>query len=71
LEQVAQLWQRDNAILALFFLQNHEITFLRHPVGASGEMQVLYAKVLMQRNFVAEFYRENISYIRKTAKYCF
>ena len=25
-------------------------------------------KVLTQRNFVAEFYREIVSYIRKTAK---
>jgi len=35
--------------------------------GASGAIQSLYMKVLMQRNFVAELYRENASFTRKTA----
>jgi len=61
-KQVAQLWQRDRAKLDTFsnyfqhYLQNHKITFLGHTVGASRAMQALYMKVLMQRNFVAEFH---------------
>jgi len=34
-------------------------------MGALGAMQ---AQILMQRNHVAQFYRENVSFIRKTAK---
>jgi len=34
---------------------------------ASGAIQALNMKVLMQRNIVAEFYRENASFTRKTA----
>jgi len=49
------------------YLQNKN-AFLSHSVGASGEIQVLYLKVLTQRNFVAEFYRENVSFICKTEK---
>jgi len=46
----------------------HTIGFLGHPVGASGEiyMYALYQKFLTQRNLLAEFYRENISFTRKT-----
>jgi len=38
-------------------------------MGATGAIQAkkgLYIKVLMQRNFVAEFHRENASFTRKT-----
>jgi len=35
--------------------------------GASGAICVLYLKVLTRRNFAAEFYRENVNFIRKTA----
>jgi len=40
-EQVAQLWQSDQATLALLSInvqlypQNHKIAFLSHPMGAS------------------------------------
>jgi len=30
-------------------------------------IQALYLKVLMQRNFVAEFHRKNVSFTSKTA----
>ena len=40
---------------------------LGHSVGASGAIQALYINVSMQRNIVAEFHRENASFIRKTA----
>jgi len=36
-------------------------------MGASGAIQALYMKILMQRNFVAEFHRDNDSFTRKTA----
>jgi len=38
-----------------------------HSMGASGAIKALYLKVLTQRNFVAEFHRENVSFSRKTA----
>jgi len=40
-------------------------------MGASGVLQALYMKVLMQINFVAEFHRENASSTRETASYRF
>jgi len=49
------------------YLQHHKIAFLGHPVGASGTIQALYMKALMQRNFVAEFHQENASFTHKTA----
>jgi len=45
----------------------HKIGFLGHPMGVSGEIYALYLKVLTQRNFVAEFRPENVSFTRKTA----
>jgi len=45
----------------------HKIGFLGHPVGASGAVYALYLKFLTQRNPVAEFHRENVSFTRKTA----
>jgi len=72
LEQVAQLWQRDRAKLGAFsinvqrYLQNHKIAFLGHPIGASGAIQALYMKVLMQMNFVAKFHRGNASFTLET-----
>jgi len=35
-------------------------------MGASGAIQAFYMKVLMQRNIVAEFHRENAGFIHKT-----
>jgi len=41
--QVAQLWQRDRAMLALFsinvqlYSQNYKIAFLSHPMGHQGQ----------------------------------
>jgi len=35
---------------------------------APGATQALYIKVLMQRNFVAEFHRDNTTFTRKTAR---
>ena len=49
------------------YLHNHKIAFLGHPMEASGAIQVLYMKVLMQKNFAAEFHRENVSFTCKTA----
>jgi len=46
-------------------LQNHQIAFLGHPIGAPGAIQVFHIKVLMQRDIVAEFYRENASLLVK------
>jgi len=45
----------------------HKIGFLRHPLFASGAIYALYLKFLTPRNFVAEFYREKVSFTRKTA----
>jgi len=44
-----------------------KFSFLGLPIGASWVPQALYMKVLMQRNFVAEFHRENASFTRETA----
>jgi len=49
------------------YSQNDKIAFLGHPVGTSGAIQALYIKVLMQRNFVAQFHQENASFTCKTA----
>ena len=60
-EQVAQLWQRDRAKLDSFLInvqrysQNHKITFLGHPIRASGAIQAPYMKVLMQKNSQQSF----------------
>jgi len=45
----------------------HTIGFLSHPIGASGAIYALYLKFLTQKNLVAEFHRENVSFTRKTA----
>ena len=36
-------------------------------MGASGAIYALYVKLLTQRNLVAEFHRENVSFTRETA----
>jgi len=76
--QVAQLWKRDRAKLETFstnvqrYSQNHAQKLHFGPpyvhigCNVSGLFQY-YLKGLMQRNFVAEFHRENASYTRKTA----
>jgi len=53
-KQVAQLWQRDRAKLDTLsinvrYSQPHQIAFLGHPMGASGAIQALYMKVLLQK----------------------
>ena len=59
--QVAQLWQRKCAKLALFSINvqryslNHIITFFEPPYGASKAILALRS-------------RENVSFVRKTAK---
>ena len=75
--QVAQLSQRDRAKLdkgLLFQLTSgvirkcmHKIEFLGHPMGASGAIYALHLKFLTQRNLVAEFHRDHVSFTRKTA----
>jgi len=45
----------------------HKIGFLDNPMGASGAMYALYLKFLTQKNLVAEFHRENVSFTLKTA----
>jgi len=35
-------------------------------MGASGAIQALYMKALMQRNFVAEYHRKNATFTRET-----
>jgi len=65
--------QRNRAKLDMFsinvqhYSQYDQITFFGHAIGASGATQTLYMNVLMQRNIVAEFHRENASFTRKTA----
>ena len=50
------------------YSQNHaQNCILGHLMEASGAKQALFIKVLMQRNFVAEFHRENVSFTRETA----
>ena len=76
-EQVSQLWQRECAKLDTFsinvqhYLQNHARNWIfGHPMGASGASRAIYAlylKFLTQRNLVAEFHQENVSFTRKTA----
>jgi len=72
--QVAQLWQRDRAKLDTFsinvkgYSQNHAQNWsFGPPYGdISGNMCAL-SEILTQRNLVAEFHRENVSFTRKTA----
>jgi len=45
----------------------HKIGVLGHTMGALGAIYALYLKFLTKRNPVAEFHRENVSFIRKTA----
>jgi len=45
----------------------HKIGFLGHPMGASGTIYALYLKILTNRNLVAEFRQENVSFTHKTA----
>ena len=73
-KQVAQLRQSYRTKLAFFAInaqlhsKNPKIVFLSHPMGASMATWTLYLKALMQRNFVAEFYQENVSFIPKNKK---
>jgi len=45
----------------------HKIAFFAPRYGASEATYALYLKVLTQKDFVAEHYRENASFTRKTA----
>jgi len=49
----------------------HKIGFLSHPMGASGAIYALCLKFLTQRNLVAEFHRENVSFTRKNSELAF
>jgi len=40
-------------------------------MGASVAIYALYEKFLTQRNFIADFHRENVSFTRKTANWRF
>jgi len=44
------------------FVINMQIALWGYATGESGAIQALYLKVLPQRNFVAEFHRENVSF---------
>ena len=48
------------------FAKSH--AFLSDPTWASGAIWALYLKGLRKRNSKAQFYRENVSFIGKTAK---
>jgi len=52
--------------LSSFFRKITNLHFGATVWGHHG--QSLYVKVLTQRNFVVESYRENVSFIRKIAK---
>jgi len=45
----------------------HKNGFFGHPMGTSGAIYALYLKFLTQRNLVAEFHQENVSFTPKTA----
>jgi len=45
------------------YWQNNTIAFFSHPMGHQSNISASYII-----NFVAEFYRENVSFIPKTAK---
>jgi len=45
----------------------HKVGFLGHSMMALGAKYALYQKFLTQRNLVAKFRRENVSFTRKTA----
>ena len=45
----------------------HKIGFLGHAIGASRTIYALYLNFLTQRNLLAEFYRQNVRFTRKTA----
>ena len=56
------------------YSQNHAQNWIfGHPIPIgwpkiqSGAMYALYLKFLTQRNLVAEFHQENVSFTRKTA----
>jgi len=72
-DSVTGVWHRDRAKLDAFSTFSvirkimHKIEFLGHPMGTSGAIYALYLKFLTQRNLVAEFHRENVSFTRKTA----
>jgi len=54
------------------YSQNHAQNWIfGPPYGASGAMYAPYLKSLTQRNLVAEFHRENVSFTRKTANWRF
>jgi len=73
-EQVPQLWQRDRAKINTFLinLQSYSQTHVQNgilgpPRGGIRVNISTFMKVLTQRNFVAEFHRENVSFSGKTA----
>jgi len=63
---IADLWQIDRAKLDTLsinvqrYSQNHAQNWILAPLyGVSEAIYALYLKLLTQRNFVEEFYREN------------
>jgi len=76
--QVAQLCRETARSLKHFRLTSsvickimHKIACLGLPMGQSGAISGLYLKVLTQRNFIAEFHRENVSFTRNIANWRF
>ena len=54
------------------YAQNHAQNWiLGHAMRAPGAMYALYLKFLTQRNLVAEFHQENVSFTLKTANLTF
>jgi len=49
----------------------HNIGYLGHPMGHQEQYNALFLKFLTKGNLVAEFYRENVSFTRKTANWRF
>jgi len=65
-ESRAKLRPNTFSINVRRYSQNHNSIFGSPYCGIRGN-KALYVKVLMQRNFVAEFRRDNASFARKTA----
>jgi len=49
----------------------HKIAFGATLWGHQGQYKALYVKLLTQRNFVAEFHQENVSFTRKNSEVAF
>jgi len=67
--QVAQLWQRDRANLATFWInvQSQNCIFELPHGGIRGNVSALSER-FNAKNFIAELYQKNIGFISETAK---